>query len=150
MRGWEASVKFPRRSSFFSNHRSKTDWVNSLAGFNRPHKNVAEASMRVNLNVSRSKDGIIITSIIAEIFLIADDRSDVRLKKKKKKRRISRLFFWKYSIQPEFNWKFFDNQSSSVTFWISTLWRLIFFFYYELFTYYESDKIPLRWRLRIN
>lgn len=48
--------------------------------------------MRVNLNVSRSKDGIIITSIIAEIFLIADDRSDVRLKKKRKEEFLGYFF----------------------------------------------------------
>lgn len=48
--------------------------------------------MRVNLNVSRSKDGIIITSIIAEIFLIADDRSDVRLKRKRKEEFLGYFF----------------------------------------------------------
>lgn len=100
--------------------------------------------MRVNLNVSRSKDGIIITSIIAEIFLIADDRSDVRLKKKKRKEEFLDYFFENIQFSLNLIGNFSIINPRVLRFGLVRYDVLFFFFYYKLFTYYESDKIPLR------
>lgn len=77
-RGWEASVKFARPPCLPHSRPiiivRIMDWVNSLAGFDRPQWNCS-LLMRVNLNVSRSKDGIIIISIIQPRFFFNCARS---------------------------------------------------------------------------
>lgn len=78
-RGWEASVKFARPFllAFLIRDRSSSfeSWTGLiLSGFDRPQWNCS-LLMRVNLNVSRSKDGIIIISIIQPRFFFNCARS---------------------------------------------------------------------------